>query len=297
MINHQWLETFVVLVEEGHFTRTAERLFMTQPGVSQHLKKLEQQVGVCLLNRVGKGFELTLAGERLYRHGVQLKGEQQQLVSTLLDDQPERGPCRFACSGTLAMHLYAPLLAIQQQSPGLTVSLEAAPNQRILEAVLENRVDLGIVTEQPVSPLIDGQYLGAHPLCLVVPGALAGSTPTYEELTALGFIDHPDGEHYARQLLGANYGGQFRNSRPLPRSGFVNQLNQILMPVARGLGFTVLPAMAVLHSPYREQVVILTLPHSVDERLYLIQKKHRQLPVRYQRFVTTITEQLADAGR
>lgn len=51
MLNQQWLATFVTLVEVGHFTHTANKLFMTQPGVSQHIKKLEEQVGVHLLLR------------------------------------------------------------------------------------------------------------------------------------------------------------------------------------------------------------------------------------------------------
>jgi len=69
MINQQWLHTFLSLVEIGHFTQTAEKLSMTQPGVSQQIKKLEEQVGVPLLNRQGKKFELTRAGETLYQFG------------------------------------------------------------------------------------------------------------------------------------------------------------------------------------------------------------------------------------
>ena len=42
MLNPVWLKTFVTLIETGHFTKTAEKLFMTQPGVSQHIAKLEQ---------------------------------------------------------------------------------------------------------------------------------------------------------------------------------------------------------------------------------------------------------------
>ena len=56
MINQQWLHTFLTLVEVGHFTKTAEKLYMTQPGVSQHIKKLEELVEVPLLNRIGKRF-------------------------------------------------------------------------------------------------------------------------------------------------------------------------------------------------------------------------------------------------
>ena len=53
MLNPQWLRTFQTLVDIGHFTRTAEMLNMTQPGVSQHIRKLEQACGYNLLNREG----------------------------------------------------------------------------------------------------------------------------------------------------------------------------------------------------------------------------------------------------
>ncbi len=62
MLNATWIETFTVLAEEGHFTRAAQRLNMTQPGVSQHLRKLEQQLGQPLIVQSGKGFTLTAAG-------------------------------------------------------------------------------------------------------------------------------------------------------------------------------------------------------------------------------------------
>ena len=88
MINQQWLHTFLALVEVGHFTQTAEKLYMTQPGVSQQIKKLEEQVGVPLLNRIGKRFELTRAGETLYRFGCKRKEEEDQLFSELQFDDP-----------------------------------------------------------------------------------------------------------------------------------------------------------------------------------------------------------------
>ena len=64
VINSQWLRTFITLVELKHYSQTADKLCMTQPGVSQHIKKLEAQMGARLLNRIGKKFELTEAGSQ-----------------------------------------------------------------------------------------------------------------------------------------------------------------------------------------------------------------------------------------
>ena len=51
MINVTWLRTFCTLAEVGHFTRTAERLYMTQSGVSQHIRKLEEQLDTDLYDQ------------------------------------------------------------------------------------------------------------------------------------------------------------------------------------------------------------------------------------------------------
>lgn len=69
MINPTWLNTFCTLVEVNHFTQTAERLYMTQSGVSQHIKKLEQQVDCALLERHGKQFTLTVQGQNFISAG------------------------------------------------------------------------------------------------------------------------------------------------------------------------------------------------------------------------------------
>ncbi|WP_306763859.1 MULTISPECIES: helix-turn-helix domain-containing protein [unclassified Vibrio] len=55
MLNQTWLKTFKTLVEVNHFTRTAEALFMTQPGVTQHIQKLEQACNTSLIIKKGNG--------------------------------------------------------------------------------------------------------------------------------------------------------------------------------------------------------------------------------------------------
>ena len=86
MMNPVWLRSFCTLVDVGHFTRTAERLHMTQSGVSQHVRKLEDQVGQDLLIREGKQFILTDAGERLYREARVIIQSLSNLEQRVRDD-------------------------------------------------------------------------------------------------------------------------------------------------------------------------------------------------------------------
>ena len=101
MINPLWLNTFKTLVEVGHFTQTAEKLYMTQPGVSQHIKKLEQACDCELLSRENKSFELTEQGRIMYRYALKLEKDQEDLFESLSFDNPYSGQCHLSSSGSL----------------------------------------------------------------------------------------------------------------------------------------------------------------------------------------------------
>ncbi|MGL4448493.1 MAG: LysR substrate-binding domain-containing protein, partial [Shewanella sp.] len=77
------------------------------------------------------------------------------------------------------------------------------------------------------------------------------------------------------------------------RSGYVNQLSQILLPVSKGLGFTVLPYSTVAAFTPRASLWAAELNHTVQEPLYLVSKTARQLPARYQAFIDLITKVVA----
>lgn len=284
MINPILLRTFATLVDTRHFTRTAEQLHMTQPGVSQHIKKLEQQLGTVLLARHGKRFELTEAGLHLYEYAQNQNRAEAHLRESITGDNPEAGELRLACSGSMALRLYPALLELQRQHPALKVCLEAAPNQAIIERIKTNQAYLGIVSQPSADPLLSQQLLGQDQLCLVIPASVESnqSSLDWDDLMALGFINHPDGHHYASQLLEANFEIQYAGMELIPQSGYINQLGQILLPVSMGLGFTVLPQSAVAAFPYPEQLQVAQLDQPVLEAVYCLTKKHRPLPQRYQ---------------
>lgn len=290
MLNRQWLSTFITLVEVGHFTRTAEHLHMTQPGVSQHIQKLEAQVGVNLLFRQGRQFELTAAGERLYHWARTLQQEERQLLASLSDDVPDEGACRIACSGALALQLYPLFLDHQVAFPKLQLSLEAAPNQRILAQLAAGEIELGLVSHADIPSAFSYQKLGEQPLQLVVPAAWQGDETSFEALNELGFIDHPDGAHYAERVL-IHWGG-FEGYERLARRGYINQISQILLPVAKGLGYTVLPAAAVTAFDHPALIRVVRQNTPVVEPVFQVHRRNHPLPSRYRWFSEHIQDRL-----
>lgn len=292
MLNPVWLTTFRTLVEIGHFTQTAEKLHMTQPGVSQHIRKLEQACGHMLLRREGKGFELTEQGRSVYQYAIELQQKETELLIQLGADEPHSGLCRLACSGAMAMELYPALLDMQVQHPGLTIELEAAPNQRILQHVSEGTIDLGLVTSPPTLGLYEVEPLGFETLSLILPDMDSTVPGISDRLHALGLIDHPDALHYLELYCSRCGIPQLENLdiHQLPKVGYINQLHQILLPVAKGIGFTVLPQPAIHNFPHKDRLVIHTPAQAVKQPLYLIGKRNRKLPVRFEAIRQLIRE-------
>lgn len=267
---------------------------MTQPGVSQHIKKLEQQVGRGLITRIGKRFELTEAGLAIYHYACLMQRQQQALLANLAIDMPFSGECRIGCSGSMASLLYPDLIKKQQNHPDLHMYLEAGPNKRIIESILANQLDLGIVTQHLVQPELVSTEIGAQSLCLVLPKVVAGKAYlpniNFESLTLLGMIEHPDANYYWQQLKAAFF--QAEPTSAIKTTGYVNQLNQILLPVANGLGFTVLPEFAVRSFVQQQDIQIAKNEDgqllTLFEPLYLVHKQHRVLAKRYQHIIQLI---------
>ncbi len=280
MVNPTWLRTFVTLVEQGHFTRTADLLAMTQPGVSQHIKKLEAHYHTNLIDRHGKHFELTLAGEMVYRFARKMLEGEESLKESLNRDDPCSGLCRLSSPGALGLNLYPRLIEIQKSNPGLKIFFEIAPNHRIESELLNNRLDCGYMTRAPESGSLDAQSVQIEEVCLVVPANF--HFQDYEQLQTLGMIHHPDAEHHASLLLQENYPDTFKGISDFPAQSYINQINLILEPVAAGLGFTVLPESAIRAFSSPEMIRVVELSERAYETVYRVFKKHRLLPSRFQ---------------
>jgi DNA-binding transcriptional LysR family regulator len=280
MLNATWLETFVTLTEIGHFTRAAEKLNMTQPGVSQHLRKLEEQVGQSLIAQEGKSFTLTLAGEAVRDLGLSRRTEERKLRDTIMTDDPDVGEVKIACSGSFAQLLYPRLLTLMRDAPRLLIHLEAAPQDTVVSGVLDGRFDLGIVGQDTGHPRLNAQSIGHEELCLILPADAADETVTFEALEDRGFVAHPDGFAYAGDLLSLNFPEAFTGADRMTVRTFVNQIGQIPSPVAEGIGYTLLPRSGIETFSGRNRLKIVSLPHRRYHELWSVTRRVPELTAR-----------------
>tara|TARA_B100000700_G_scaffold174826_1_gene193040 strand:+ start:1021 stop:1920 length:900 start_codon:yes stop_codon:yes gene_type:complete len=280
MVNPVWLRTFVSLARTQHFTRTAEQLFMTQSGVSQHIKKLEQQLGVTLIARNSSAFELTEAGQRLLQTAEDLVETLDSLATWVADDPDDCGEVRVMSPGSVGLKLYDALLGLQLEHPGLVIDYRFAPNVDVETRVADKQVDIGLMTQAPQREGLQFHQLSQEQLLLITPATYP--TVDFMTLRELGFIDHPDGYHHGNLLLSRNF-VEFSHMSEFNKRGFSNQINLILEPVKRGLGFTVLPEFVVEQSQQRDALQVHPLSHPAYEPVYCVTRKAPQQPRRVAR--------------
>ena len=293
MLNPQWLRTFATLVEQGNFTRTAEQLDLTQAAVSQHVQRLEERLGPLLIRRP-RQLELTPAGHALLAYCADVGAADQRLQQRLSESDAEQGEVALISPGSIGLALYPRLLELQQAHPGLSVRHRFAPDREVLEAVLENRFELGLVTLKPDDPRLRVSRFAEEPLELVVPAG--EQVEGWADLERLGFIDHPDGQAMAGRLLSRQFPGQ-PGVRSLPCRGFINQIGLILEPVSRGLGFSVLPRYARLAFSRPEAIQVIAGATPLVDTLWLLHRAEWPLSARAERVLNHVKPYFAPPDR
>lgn len=284
MLNPQWLRSFATLAETGSFTRTAERLGLTQAAVSQHITHLEDALGPLLIRRP-RQLELTPAGRALLDYCAELEQANKRLQARLGDLDADSGEVSLITPGSIGLALYPVLLDLQQAHPGLVIRHRFAPDPETRDAVLQNTYDLGLVTLKPDDARLAFEPFIEEPLELIAPATAA--VDGWDDLAGLGFIDHPDGQAMATRLLSRRFPGN-PGVRTLPVHGFINQIGLILEPVARGLGVTVLPRHARLAFARQDAIRVVAGGDPVVDQLWLIHRAEWPLSARAQRVVAHI---------
>jgi len=143
-MEYRLLTYFLMVCEELHFTRAAERLSISQPTLSHQIQLLEHQIGMPLFTRIGKKIYLSEAGQILRSHALNAFHELNQARVAIEELRGmKRGCLRIGCAGN---HLLLPAIAaFHRRYSEIEISVMELATEEIKERLLTNQVDLGIV--------------------------------------------------------------------------------------------------------------------------------------------------------
>ncbi|WP_407310294.1 LysR family transcriptional regulator [Pseudomonas sp. nanlin1] len=140
------LRTFQAIAQELSISRAAVRLHLSQPAVSQALKRLEEQLGTALIERNGPRFQLTAAGIETLRIANDVQGQFAQLDAAIegVGDQVVGKVRLLSVDGVRCRAYDQALASLRRRFPGLAVEIEVQPNDEILRALEQNTATFGL---------------------------------------------------------------------------------------------------------------------------------------------------------
>jgi DNA-binding transcriptional LysR family regulator len=247
MLNLYKLDIFLQVVDAGSFSAAAERLLMTQPGVSQHIQDLERTLGVKLLTRSSRGVCLTDAGKTLAgyaRRIATLAAEAEAAVT----DVANVAAGEVALGATPGVSVYVLAECVQgfrSRHPKLTVHVQTDITPHIVEMLLVQKLDIGVVEGE----LAAQKSLAHHVLEAVDHFVVVGRKHPFWERPALSLADLAGQtlitrqrasqtriwleEILAQQAIDLRIGAEFDNVESIKRA------------VMAGTALTILPGYAV----------------------------------------------------
>ncbi len=247
-MNLQELRYLVAVAEHRHFGQAAEACNVSQPTLSGQIRKLEEELGVTLLERTNKRVSLTSVGSQILVHAQRALSEAAQVeaVARAARD-PLVGPLKLGAIPTLAPYLMPLILKpLQISHPGLTIELREDLTRPLIDGLRNHRLDAALIASDAETPEVTEIALFAEPLLAALPPdhRLAGQSHVDEEALSNELLVLADGHCLANQALSACKATEIPGSSGLQRNMRAANLETLVNLVAAGYGATLIPALA-----------------------------------------------------
>lgn len=196
------LRAFHNVALHGGFSRAAEELHLTQPAISDQVRKLEEEYDVLLFNRLKKRVTLTPQGERLLEITLRLFDSEAQALELLSESRALRsGTLRIVADS--AHHLLHILARFRDRHPGVRITVTAGNTETVLAALHAYEADIGVLGDLPEARDIEALALGATPITAFVARAhplAARDALRLSDLPGLPLVLREEGSKTRRKL-------------------------------------------------------------------------------------------------
>ncbi|VVE50839.1 LysR family transcriptional regulator [Pandoraea iniqua] len=276
-LNLDQLHTFAEVIDAGSFSAAADRLDLSQPAVSLQVRQLEQRLNVRLIERVGKRLKPSSAGLTLLEHARRIDAVVEEALQALSTHaEGVAGEVAIGTGATACIHLLPPMLrAMRKRHPALDIRVSTGNTDDVLAAVTENRLDVGLVTlpaagrSLHITPVLRDEFVAI--------GA-SGAQDWPEEVTphalaAMPMVAFETGSS-TRLLIDEWFLQAGLRVRPVMALGSIEAIKEM---VAAGLGYSIVPRMAVSAAHHRRGLRIAALTPELSRTLAIVVRQDKPL--------------------
>jgi LysR family transcriptional regulator, hydrogen peroxide-inducible genes activator len=252
-MNLKDLKYLVALADTGHFGRAAERTFVSQPTLSAQLKKLEEYLGVKLVERQPNNVQLTEVGKEVVVRARRMLGEGEEIIALARNNtDPLAGKLKMALIPTIGPYLLPRVMQkIRKALPNLSLMLYEHQTEPLLKRLRDGEIDLGIMALPTAPEGLDVRELYKEDFTVALPNGhplARKSTIRAQDLKGHTLLLLEDGHCLRDQALEVCSRVDIRE----PEDFRATSLETLRQMVVAGLGITLLPELAV-ESPFGSQ--------------------------------------------
>jgi LysR family hydrogen peroxide-inducible transcriptional activator len=245
-MNLKDLKYLVALADTGHFGKAADRTFVSQPTLSAQLKKLEQYLGVKLVERQPKNVQLTEVGKQIVVRARRMLDESDEIIALARNNtDPFAGKLKVGFIPTIGPYLLPRVMQkLRKALPHLGLMLYEHQTEALLKRLRDGEIDLGIMALPIAQDGLESRQLYEEAFTVALPNnhpLAAKSTIKVQDLKGQTLLLLEDGHCLRDQALEVCSRIEIREAEDF-RATSLETLRQM---VVAGLGITLLPETAV----------------------------------------------------
>jgi DNA-binding transcriptional LysR family regulator len=164
------MRVFAAVARYRSFTKAARELHLTQPAISQQIKLLEAEIGLPLLEHIGRQIHLTAAGDELLRYASQVTELLREAGESLAAMRGlKRGVLKLGAVSTAKYFAPSLLSEFAPQYPEVTIRFTVGNREEIIQQLASNDIDLVIMGRPPRELITVAEPFAKHPLVIIAP--------------------------------------------------------------------------------------------------------------------------------
>lgn len=290
-------KAFWTASETLNFTLAAKNAGLTQSGISQHISRLEKQLGVPLFERVNKKVFLTEAGKMLRSYVDEYLDQMEQLKEKIKTQSVSlSGTVAYAMPASCLMtaHLSQLLKKRAEDFPNVKFNVSICSNNEVTEKILNQEIQFGFITKK-----INHPGLKLTPYCSETYVLIGSSKASVDEINAKtlktrSFVHHPGVdvhfEHW-RQFHFPKANNLTWDA--LDIAGTVNSLSGAISMVEGGVGLTIVPKHCAESQLAAGTVIQHETKENMTNTIYLVTLEGAQQPRRIVKVMEVFMEMVA----
>lgn len=292
------LNVFVTVVEEGSFTRAAEKLFRTQPAVSMSIQRLEADLQETLIDRSGRELALTAAGRLVYECARQQENLHRGLLNQLTELRNKAaGRLVIGANESMTLYLLPHLARFRRAYPKVKLVVQRSRSGEIPDRLLGGDLDLGVVSFHLQDERFRAQVLYVDHLSFVVPPEhrlARRSSVSIQDLEMETFVAHNVASPFREAVIRAfaQHQVQLHMDIEMPTMESIRRM------VQAGEGVAFLPRMAVdqdIRQGVLKEVAVKEL--KVERKIQLVHLEKRPHSHAAKAFMEMVKKEIGKGAR